>query len=72
MKTFTVVLLYPEYLSDGRAETFTTAVEAEDVEEAVVEAQHEVVENNDLTLKEMENFDPAFVCEGEVQNILPL
>jgi hypothetical protein len=42
MCKFTVVLLYPEYMTDGRVETYLAHVEAPDVEEAILLARTQV------------------------------
>lgn len=58
MARYTVILLYPSYMTDNFGEdTYMTCVEAEDVVEAQVAAQEEVV--NEARTGDYDNLHPA-------------
>ena len=66
MKTYTVVLLYPDYLTnDYGADLFVWTARAETPQEAVVIAQHEAMKSNADTADETFNFKMILLLEGE-------
>lgn len=48
MQTYTVILLYPDYVSDNYPETHMSAVEAVEPEAAVIIAREMCVADNEL------------------------
>jgi len=74
-KPYTVLLLYPDYMSDSFGqETYLAHVEARDPESAVMEAQQRAVEANtdeedDWIVEDAEDFYPLFVCEGHLGDL---
>lgn len=72
---FTIVMLYPDYIANQYGETFTTFVEAEDMDAAIALAQQEAVEaqerEGDDDPIDPEDFAPVFCCRGRCDNIFP-
>ena len=68
MATFTVVLKYPEYLGE---DTYTTHVEADDVNGAVRQAQLEATQaGGDDCVDDAEHFTPVAVMAGRHDNLV--
>lgn len=69
MNKFTVIMLYPDYLSDG-AETYVAHVEALNQKEACKTARIEAVEVNDPTaVDDPDDFSVLHVFEGHLEDI---
>ena len=70
MATFTVVLKYPEYIGKG---TYTTHVEAYDVNVAIRQAQLEAAQvGGDDCVDDVEHFTPVAVMAGRHDNLVGL
>jgi len=72
MKNYTVLLLYPDYLSSGGPETYHTYVtNCFSITEAVDIAQREAATENGFDKDEdPADFLPLFVSEGKLENLL--
>lgn len=71
MKPYTVILLYPEYMTDGRVETYFAHVEAENLDAAARLAQEEAARENhiedeydEMASPQPGEFDVLFVFDG--------
>jgi hypothetical protein len=74
MNHYTVVLMYPDYLTDNFGqETYSTSVRAWDVAGAITEAQLEAASANNMEPDDegYEDFHPVAVFEGEISNLAP-
>ena len=62
MKTYTVVLLYPDYLTgDFGADLYVSAVEAESIADAVANVQIMAAQDN---VPDADDFRPILVLDG--------
>jgi len=74
MTDYTVLLLYPDYLTDSFGqETYLAHVKADNVNQAIQKAQEEVISGNDpidgLDYSKLEDFFPLFACAGHQKDI---
>lgn len=71
-KPYSVLLLYPDYLTDNYGqETYLVHVEAGDAESAVVAARADVAISfeYDWSVENVEDFYPLLVCAGHVEDL---
>lgn len=68
-KQYTVLLLYPDYMSDGD-ETYHAWVQAESTKDAQVKAQQQAAEDNELEADKADNFLVLACYEGWRENIM--
>ena len=68
---YTVLLQYPEYLTDGELQTYAAHTHAEDPEEAVGAARDQVRMDNTLTLSEAADFHVLYVSAGHHDDLTP-
>jgi hypothetical protein len=74
MKTYTVLLLYPEFMTDSfGTDTYMTSVQAEDVKNAQRAAQQEMVDaHQDMEISpplRLDDFEVIMVIEGQHSDI---
>ena len=66
MKTYSVLLLYPDYMADDYGQdTFYTSVQAEIPARAVALCQQEAMASNGDDDNDPEDFYPLLVIEGD-------
>ncbi len=70
MKQYTVLLLYPDYISSDR-EDFMAYVEANNPKRAVRAAREEAVKLNDLRVNSLDDFRTIAVFEGKHLDVRP-
>jgi hypothetical protein len=71
MKKYTVLLLRPDYVADDfGTDTYLAQVEADSVSAAVLAAQAEVAEIDDLDLKSTD-YHPLITIEGWHDDLTP-
>jgi hypothetical protein len=72
-RKYTVLLLYPDYLSDSYGqETFLSHVRAKNVRDAIAQAQSEVMRVNDWdsnVVEDKSHFYPLSVFEGHLKDL---
>ncbi len=69
MKSFTVVLMYPDYSVDQYGETWCDTVEANDPVEAVAVAQKKCAEDSTV-IERPDDILPVSVFEGEHKDLI--
>jgi len=71
MKTYTVILLWPDYVASSFGqETYMTSVDAVDPECAVVTAQEEAMDSDD-NINDKDDLFVIAVIEGEHNDVKP-
>lgn len=65
MSTYTVLLLYPDYLADDPGETFMGCVQAAGVQEAIKAVQREAYKVNEDDASDPDDFLCLCVIEGD-------
>ena len=71
MNRFTVLLLRPDHVADGFGpDTYLAQVEADSADGAVLAAQKEVTEMDDLDLSQTD-YHPLIIIEGWHDDITP-
>jgi hypothetical protein len=74
VKTYTVLLLYPDYLAETFGqETFLACIKAKTVQHAIQRAQKEAFKANPGYRRghDLSDFYPLITLEGEHQDITP-
>lgn len=74
LKPYTVILLYPDYVTDDFGETFMTSVDAIDPVAAVREARLECLDSNKWTGEDaypLEDFRVIAVMAGKHEDLNP-
>ena len=69
LKKYTVMLLYPDYATDGNTETFLDWVEAPAPSDAEELAKYHAVQKNPDTCDDEDDFLVLFVCEGWAKDV---
>lgn len=68
MKSFSVLLMYPDYMSDG-VETFYDFVRADTPDEAVAKARKRAVKQNEMEQDQADDFAELLVLPGHKKAI---
>lgn len=65
-KKYTVLLAYPDYLTDGRSESYAAWVCSRDEEEAVSCARRKAGKDNEMEPEELDDLAVIAVYEGHL------
>jgi hypothetical protein len=70
MNEYTIIMLYPDYIASQFGESYLAHVKAESVEAAIVIAQNEAAQVDELhTIGVPEDFAVIFACSGHINDL---